>query len=220
VTPGPGTRFRPRDETLDPFWAGLWLWIAFLAILGATALVSGKTPASRAMAELVAHGLMAAALAVCAWAGRSVLYRPASEPGLTSLRSLVLTVGAWIMIFLFMSAYVRTAEALGFRYLDLGERYTAAGWPRWAVLAEVALVPALIEEIAFRGLIQGGLGRVMKTRDALIVQAAMFSVLHFSPVCFVSHFVIGLILGALRQQTRSLYPGMLVHAAWNAWVVS
>lgn len=33
---------------------------------------------------------------------------------------------------------------------------------------------------------------------------------------FVSHFVLGLVLGWLRERTRSLLPGMLTHGLYNA----
>ena len=43
--------------------------------------------------------------------------------------------------------------------------------------------------------------------------------LHLGVAIFPSHLVIGLVLGALRRRTRSLYPGMAVHLTWNAAVV-
>lgn len=48
----------------------------------------------------------------------------------------------------------------------------------------------------------------------------MFSILHLSPIIFPSHFLMGLALGFLRMRSKSLYPGMLLHGGWNAWVVS
>jgi membrane protease YdiL (CAAX protease family) len=31
--------------------------------------------------------------------------------------------------------------------------------------------------------------------------------------------VMGLVFGWLRVKSGSVYPGMLVHAAWNSWVI-
>ena len=59
----------------------------------------------------------------------------------------------------------------------------------------------------------------MRLTETLIVQATMFSVLHMDPAIFASHFFFGLVVGWLRRFTRSLCPGMLVHAAWNAAIV-
>lgn len=94
------------------------------------------------------------------------------------------------------------------------------GWPLWSAFLLVAVAPGVFEELAFRGLIYVGLCRVMSRRDALLVQAMAFSVLHLSPWIFLSHFLMGLSLGLLRDSTRSLYPGMLAHACWNAWIIA
>jgi membrane protease YdiL (CAAX protease family) len=87
------------------------------------------------------------------------------------------------------------------------------------MLLLVSVVPAIIEELAFRGVIQSSLEKVFDARDAWIIQAALFSVLHLLPINFPSHFLMGLCFGYARNRTRSLYPGMLMHASWNAFVV-
>ncbi|MBI4878627.1 MAG: CPBP family intramembrane metalloprotease [Planctomycetes bacterium] len=119
----------------------------------------------------------------------------------------------------FMWAYFLILELLGaeeFRYLD---DFEAHGWPLWSALILFALCPAVFEELAFRGVIMSRLEGVMTPKEALLVQAGMFSVLHFLPLIFASHFILGLAFGQLRRMTGSLYPGMLLHLAWNAWVV-
>ena len=94
------------------------------------------------------------------------------------------------------------------------------GWSLSSAFVLVAVMPGVFEELAFRGLIYQGLCRVMTRRDALLVQAMAFSVLHLSPWIFLSHFLMGLSLGLLRDSTKSLYPGMLAHACWNAWIIA
>jgi len=94
------------------------------------------------------------------------------------------------------------------------------GWSLASAFVLVAVMPGVFEELAFRGLIYQGLCRVMSRRDALLVQAMAFSVLHLSPWIFLSHFLMGLSLGLLRDSTKSLYPGMLAHACWNAWIIA
>lgn len=94
------------------------------------------------------------------------------------------------------------------------------GWPLWSAFLLVSIMPAVFEELAFRGLIYEGLCRVMARREALLVQAMAFSVLHLSPWIFISHFLMGFSLGLLRDATKSLYPGMLAHACWNAWIIA
>jgi membrane protease YdiL (CAAX protease family) len=89
----------------------------------------------------------------------------------------------------------------------------------WQLFALNSLAPALFEEIAFRGVIFGRLLTVLGEKEAWLVQAAFFSILHLSPVIFPTHFAMGLILGWLRMRTLSLLPGMVLHAAWNAVII-
>jgi uncharacterized protein len=99
--------------------------------------------------------------------------------------------------------------------------WTRYGWPSWGAFVLSCAAAPVIEEVAFRGFVQTRLARVMPTRDAVLVQAALFSVLHLLPLSFPSHFVLGVVFGQLRQSTRSLYPGLVAHAAWNAvWIAS
>jgi membrane protease YdiL (CAAX protease family) len=51
------------------------------------------------------------------------------------------------------------------------------------------------------------------------VQAALVSALHLSPVILVTHFAMGLAFGWVRRLSGSLFPGIMLHGAWNAWVV-
>jgi membrane protease YdiL (CAAX protease family) len=60
---------------------------------------------------------------------------------------------------------------------------------------------------------------VLGEREAWLVQAAFFSILHLSPVIFPTHFAMGLIFGWLRMRTDSLIPGMILHALWNAAII-
>jgi uncharacterized protein len=88
----------------------------------------------------------------------------------------------------------------------------------WAVLA-VCLQPALFEEIAFRGIIQGSLGRILAEREALIVSALMFGILHLSIPSLPHLLAMGLVLGWLRLKSKSLIPGMVLHFTHNFFVV-
>jgi membrane protease YdiL (CAAX protease family) len=110
-------------------------------------------------------------------------------------------------------------ERLGVPFSTSTGDMARAGWPVWSMLLLVSVMPAVFEELAFRGVIQSSLERVFNARDAWLIQAALFSALHLSPIVFPSHFAMGLAFGLIRMRSRSLYPGMLLHGAWNALVV-
>src|SRR5262249_29823785 len=116
--------------------------------------------------------------------------------------------------------YFGAVRALGFETVSYSEPLLSRGWPVWSIFVLVSLAPGILEEIAFRGVVLERLRGVVAARDALVIQAALFAVLHLSPLVFPSHFAIGIILGWLRQRTKSLYPGMLVHAGYNAILVA
>jgi uncharacterized protein len=118
-----------------------------------------------------------------------------------------------------LSAYFWLLARAGVPLLHLSESYEQAGWPVGAMFLLTALMPAAFEELAFRGVIQSALGRVFTRREALVIQAALFSVLHLMPIAFPSHFVMGLCFGWMRLRSRSLYPSFLLHLAWNALVL-
>jgi membrane protease YdiL (CAAX protease family) len=87
-----------------------------------------------------------------------------------------------------------------------------------AVLMTCVAAP-VTEEIAFRGFLLARLDGVLGPTEALLVQAALFGIAHMLPLTYASHFLLGLALGFARRRTRSLYPGILVHAAYNAWAL-
>jgi membrane protease YdiL (CAAX protease family) len=111
-------------------------------------------------------------------------------------------------------------QQLGFTlFSDYLAPYQLDGWPTWVGFADVALLTPITEELLYRGLVQPKLEQIVSPTEALIVQAALFSAAHLSPVILVTHFGMGLALGWVRRRSGSLLPGILLHAAWNAWVI-
>jgi len=119
-----------------------------------------------------------------------------------------------------MSGYFAILQHLGIPMIRMSEDFQAAGWPVGSMFVLVSIMPAVIEELGFRGVIQSHLEHALGAREAWLTQAALFSVLHLSPIIFPSHFVMGLVFGFMRLRSRSLYPGMLLHASWNALALS
>ena len=107
-------------------------------------------------------------------------------------------------------------EETGIPFERITDEMQSHDYALWQLLALYSLAAAVFEEIAFRGIIFNRLCRVLGEREGWLVQAALFSVLHLSPVIFPTHFAMGLIFGWLRMRTGSLIPGMILHAAWNA----
>ena len=89
-----------------------------------------------------------------------------------------------------------------------------------ASLLVVALIPAVSEELFFRGGVQNLLERWFGNAHAAIwVTAVVFSLGHGEVFSFVPRFVMGATLGYLYVYGRSLVPNMLAHFVNNAVVV-
>jgi len=103
-------------------------------------------------------------------------------------------------------------------YLD---GFVRDGYGLGTALVFVAVLPAVFEEIAFRGLILARLRLVMSTPQALLVNALMFAVLHFNIVGFVVFLVpLAYLNGWLTLRTRSLLPAICIHFLHNAGVLA
>jgi len=84
------------------------------------------------------------------------------------------------------------------------------------MLAGVSLAAPVCEEFFFRGLFQKGvLSTSLSRASAVLVTAVVFSAFHFDPVGFAARVELGVLFGALRLYTGSLWPGILAHSANN-----
>ena len=111
-------------------------------------------------------------------------------------------------------------QQLGFKtYSGYLDAFVREGLPVALGFVAIAVVTPISEEVLFRGLIQPKLEQIIGPTEALIVQAAIFSALHLSPVILVTHFIMGLAFGWIRRRTGSLLPSILLHGAWNAWTL-
>ena len=74
----------------------------------------------------------------------------------------------------------------------------------------LAVVPAICEEVAFRGVIMG-IFRKYGDRFAIIVSALLFGMMHSSFMTMVFAFCSGMIFGLIRKNSDSLVPSIIVH---------
>jgi membrane protease YdiL (CAAX protease family) len=82
----------------------------------------------------------------------------------------------------------------------------------------IAVVPAISEELVFRGVIQRNLVQWFGSRHAGVwLAAAIFSAIHFQFFGFVPRFVLGLILGYLYEWSGNILVPMAAHFTQNAF---
>lgn len=134
-------------------------------------------------------------------------------------RTIFEMVVATLVAYFFITNYFKMFEVIGIKSAGLSESYLSASWPAWSIFIMSAVLPGIFEEIIFRGILQPNLVNLTSEWEALVIQAALFSVLHLLPAIFISHFVMGLLVGWIRQNTGHIYYGILLHIAWNSFVI-
>jgi len=88
-----------------------------------------------------------------------------------------------------------------------------------ANLITFALIPALCEELFFRGFLQNQLRRMTSPTAAIILQALIFSFVHFQFYGFFARTALGIILGYLYFRSNSLLPSIVGHFFFNGFSI-
>jgi membrane protease YdiL (CAAX protease family) len=88
------------------------------------------------------------------------------------------------------------------------------GW----LMFVLAFCPAVFEELAFRGAVQGRFYALLGRTQGLIATGAAFGLCHGVTASLPFHVGIGIYLCWLRERSASLLPGMLAHALYNGLI--
>ena len=85
----------------------------------------------------------------------------------------------------------------------------------------IALLPAVFEEVLFRGALQNLFSRWFKLPVfAVIFTSLLFSAIHFSYLGFLSRFALGFILGWVYYRTGNIWLNIVAHFVNNALAVT
>lgn len=91
--------------------------------------------------------------------------------------------------------------------------------PFWVLVTAFALVPAICEELAFRGFILSGLARGGRLGIAIVMSSMMFGIMHMIPQQAFNASLVGLIIGLLAVHSRSLFPAIVFHFTNNTLAI-
>lgn len=83
----------------------------------------------------------------------------------------------------------------------------------------IAVIPAVGEELFFRGIIQKLLGEKLKVHAAVWITAFIFSTIHFQFFGFIPRLLLGALMGYLLVWTNNLWMPILAHFMNNAMAV-
>ncbi len=83
----------------------------------------------------------------------------------------------------------------------------------------LALLAPLVEELFFRGLVQGSLARRFGPAVGVAGSAVVFGLAHFQALQLPALILFGLVLALLAHRTGRLGPAIVAHATFNAITV-
>ena len=91
----------------------------------------------------------------------------------------------------------------------------ASGATMVLLVVMVCIGAPIVEELVYRGLLQGSFAARFNHIAAWLAAAAWFAVIHFRPVEYPGLFAFGLVVGACFLVTRRLGMSMATHVAFN-----
>lgn len=154
-------------------------------------------------------------LYVC-WCCKKAYVKPTEYCHLkkVSLKSTFFIVIAAIFLFI-MAGYVNACSMIVFQNLLDVSLEEISGHPLEAMIA-VAIMPALIEEVLFRGIIYRG---ISDKKMAIFISAITFALLHmnFNQMCYA--FVMGLFFAVVIYITDNLTVSIALHMLFSAFTV-
>lgn len=129
------------------------------------------------------------------------------------------TLGVWLSITI---VFIALADALT---LALGRPVTSefmlsayrSANPAWLIWLAFVVGAPLFEETFFRGFLFKGLQPALTPVGAIVVTAAVWAAIHIQYDLYgiVTLFISGLLLGAARVRTNSLFTPLAMHALMN-----
>ncbi len=81
------------------------------------------------------------------------------------------------------------------------------------------IVPAIVEELVYRGVVFNGLMKSYKPWKAIVFSALIFMLMHFNVYQMVYQFIMGIILATICYYTGSILYSIIFHAINNVVVV-
>ncbi|MEO8902127.1 MAG: CPBP family intramembrane glutamic endopeptidase [Polyangiaceae bacterium] len=194
--------------------------LAFISDPHSSPLVTSSTW----IAVSIAVNELAVAFTLFVWVMR---YRPHIGHVFPIGHPTLRTISAGLLIVFGFGPLAEFAGELAFRFLgrDVNAERLVAAVARNAssgglflVLGAAALLPALVEELMFRGL----LTRAFEKRshaEMVLVPSILFGLFHLEPTQIAGTIVLGVAFGLTRLYSGSLVPSIIAHAVYNAVVI-
>lgn len=102
---------------------------------------------------------------------------------------------------------------------EFSKQMTPASLPVWQMYLLMAFLPAICEELAFRGLLLHGLRNRFHPVVRCLLVGIVFGIFHYTLFRIAPTALLGVILTAIAMMTGSILPGILFHMANNGFAI-
>jgi len=99
--------------------------------------------------------------------------------------------------------------------VSLYNGYRIYQFPILLMFYSIALIPALFEELAFRGILYNYLNAFLDERLVVIVTGLGFAAIHLNFFSLVWLIPFGIFIGSLRRKYHTLWYGIIFHFVFN-----
>lgn len=131
------------------------------------------------------------------------------------LGSILLAFSMWLPLIIFQ-------EMIPAKYLeDFAKALEPIeSLPFFAMVLVIGVLPGIFEELVFRGVIFSGLKNSYSKWTVILVSALTFGIMHLSIFRLIPTFLIGIILGIIVWETKSIFLSIMTHTIHNSLLAS
>lgn len=134
------------------------------------------------------------------------------------LIALLIVFGALFSLSWINDGIVELLELIGYTRRD-GFIPDVTGWKIIPALIVVAVIPAVMEEIMFRGILLNNIEGEVGSINAVFISGFCFSLYHGSVEQTVYQFIVGCLFGLIAVRSRSIAPTVIIHFINNALII-
>jgi len=202
------------------------LFPAFLILSGLPRRMAGESiglwMAGNAVITIVLFALLPLSLAQWSCVDIRNGFRLRFAPILCFIAAALLGLSLWPIVIELSRMQAIPVE----RYKELIERLTAslAAIPLPLTVLALALVPAVCEELFFRGYLLTAFRGGMSTPIAIALSSCLFGLFHVIATLSFERFlpttILGVVLGFVCYRTGSVWPGIVLHCLHNGLILS
>ena len=140
------------------------------------------------------------------------------RPRLSDLAFCVMLAICLHPTYVLLASWVQKEYAIGADTKTLLQQFDAliGSAPLWSVIFFLAVVPAICEELAFRGFIFGGLLRRNGVVRAIVVSSLFFGMSHGVLQQTITASLMGLVIGVIAWRSGGVFCGIAFHVTHNS----